>query len=223
MKRKGLLGCVTALLYMMIAPHAWARLGETPAQCDRRYGAPTGSLPPEGDIVDVRLYRKDDVHVTVLFRRKPGRGDTACCIAYAPYPPGSLHSFTPPFTDAQVKALLATVPGRWEDYGEPDGLKRTQAVAKTVGHPGGITGQRRDEVARMLESYGKATVRLFLPSPTTLSDLGHNGLSHFAFLVARQVVIATHDAASDIEAWSKAQIERAKQTAEKEEKPLSGF
>jgi hypothetical protein len=62
---------VGAVLAVMLPTWSWARLGETPEQCEARYGAPievTNTRMPYASVTII-TYGKDDVFIMAVFHR----------------------------------------------------------------------------------------------------------------------------------------------------------
>ena len=58
---------ITVSVLALTASLAWAQLGETPDQCNRRFGKESGQTGPSGCWAFARDYTKGDLHIVVRF------------------------------------------------------------------------------------------------------------------------------------------------------------
>lgn len=101
----GLLVLSSALLGTMPAS---ARLGETPDQCDERYGTKYTEAAGQGYWSAERKYEKNGVRITIRFLRNETGARTAEYIEYKP-----VNTATNRLTPAKIEGLLALVAPSW--------------------------------------------------------------------------------------------------------------
>ena len=125
----------------------------------------------------------------------------------------------PPKTEDE-KALLGTVPGRWEAYTPPPTLKpgiRGRPLAPTTT----LIEKRRADCWKTLQSIFQSLYPLSAWGFST--DIGHMGNTKFAFRIPEGVAIAFSETLPAIEKWH-AQLQRqAAEAARPPPNKLSGF
>jgi hypothetical protein len=156
-----------------------ARLDETPAQCEERYGKHIGAIPGAGDVAFTRVYTNGGFAIIACFVAKPAASPVVGCIAYRVTPAGRS-----PRIAFYKDALLATVPGRWRSYEESFGRigKPERKPAFSVG-----TSQvLHDRNERCMAALSFGVHWMFggrVPSPyyASLTPIGSAGGRAFAY------------------------------------------
>ena len=112
---------VGAVLAVMLPSWSWARLGETPEQCEERYGAPIvskvlpmDSIAPGGVVT---LYRKSGLEIKVLYFN-----GTAGEVRFEKSEKDAL-GFAEEFSQTEIESLMEANGGgkEWQDGGPSSG------------------------------------------------------------------------------------------------------
>lgn len=130
---------LSLIIWGMLVLQVSARHGETPVQCEERYGAAITNLLGNTDVEQVAIYKKDALNIIVVFIKGIDNKVTADLIFYTraqPYDP--LFYRVPAMSEEDEATILATVKGQWEKY------KPAQQLAgpKYVGGSSTVTGQK---------------------------------------------------------------------------------
>lgn len=110
------------LLMIMTSAPALARLGETPEQCNQRYGAKYTEKGGEGFWTAERIYEINGIQLS--FRFLPAQDGTTKA-AYVDYKP--LHG---KMSEVQIQTLLETVAKDWAPLTELRDEKKTESKVK---------------------------------------------------------------------------------------------
>jgi hypothetical protein len=100
------LAILSATLFM--ATPGFARLGETPEQCDERYGSKYTESAGQGFWAAERKYEKGGVRITIRFLRGEAGGRTAEYIEYKP-----INTTSNRMTASKTEGLLQLVSQNW--------------------------------------------------------------------------------------------------------------
>lgn len=123
------------LFFMMLsALTAFARIGETPAQCNARYGASITNVVGSGDILGFSEYCKDGINVVTVFNRKNKK---ACFVMYSRgtlRTSDSRHSSISFLKENEIASFLASLPDSWGDprgalTAVPNGFSHVETLA----------------------------------------------------------------------------------------------
>lgn len=209
---------ISLLIWGMLVLHASARHGETPSQCEARYGAAVTNLPGNADIEQVAIYRKDDLNITAIFIKGYDNKVTVEMIFYTraqPFAPSL--SLAPNMSAEDEATILGTVKGQWETD------KPTQQLAgpKHFGGSSTITGQRTigtkpntkamtsgpGVYATTSEKVAKAVqnvLQLVYPKEVsyTAAPISHNGLHLYAFRTIHGIAICSDQNISRMTKWA---------------------
>jgi len=208
-------------------------MGETPKECQQRYGAAVTNYAGHGNLDGVAIYVKDDISVTAFFTKAADKSVRATLIIYAHIQPDiqTPSAFRSEFTEAQQAALLATVPGRWSGYDPPPTLAGRPAALKPISTEPSLTIRHRNLAANVLGIAMKALRSL---APTNLSPtdreilsppahIAHNGPRLFAYRMAGRIAIFSMDGADPIRLWAERVASERTAAQTPPEKKLSGF
>jgi hypothetical protein len=216
----------SALLLLLsvaiVALPALARLGETAQECETRYGPHTREIPGFGDTKAIRVYVKENTEVTAFFVARGGQAPAVGLIFYRVGTNVTQRQQSRPYSDEEVKTLLATVTGVWADYTNPT-LSGPKAINSPLARPLAsnlrmqpVTTQlelRHTETSALVKKIGELVYPAFLQklgSPyLKVTDLGHVGNTHFAFrtdplssYVRDAVALVSYDALPALQAWA---------------------
>ncbi|MEI6564248.1 MAG: hypothetical protein WCO42_08100 [bacterium] len=217
---------------------ATARLGETQAQCEERYGQAVTNFPGCDDLVGATVYLKDGVYISVLFVKSADRDPYAGMVIYSrvnPYRAFNMYDVAEMSTDEET-VLIGTVNGRWEGYTPSPGFTKvgTKPAKSTTIDLTSFTQKHRDNAVNAVQ---KAVDALYFPrvSPDSprrarvsasvneaysAKDFAHIGLKIFAFRIVRGVAFCSSEAVAPIKNWAADIVaSRDKSTNKK----LSGF
>ena len=199
--------CICVALLTVAVP-ALARIGETPQQCEDRYGKAVQEMPGAGNLKGIRVYWKDDTEITAFFTAAPYQTPRVGLIYYRIGTNGEQRSQLPQYTDAQVKALLSTVDGVWSDYApaptlnavKTDPYRTTTRITPTSSQ----LETRRGEASEAVHKAGVLVLPIpFAPSDSyPVTDFRHLSNTHFAFKVSNGVAIIAYDAVPAITGWA---------------------
>ena len=188
---------------------ATARLGETPAECQRRYGEAVANYPGHADVAGVSVYVKDDISVTAIFTKNRVKGTRASMIIYSRLRPDRPRGLFlgPQIAENEQNAILGTVPGRWEDYDSKQGLTRTRKNLKRISTTPSMLIKHRNATAEAVKKAVRAVYAAHAKDPlvwprTSPKNIAHNGPKVFAFDVLRGVGICSFDATKAITTWA---------------------
>ncbi len=112
---------VVILLVSFTAP-ARARLGETPEQCNQRYGAKYSEKGGEGFWTAERIYEINGIRLTLRFLPAQDGTTKAAYIDYTP-----LHG---KMSDVQIQTLLETASKNWTSLTELHDEKKVESKTK---------------------------------------------------------------------------------------------
>lgn len=100
-------------LCLVLTGIAHARIGDTQAELEKRYGKPKGAPNEDGRL----MFEKDGMRVSAYVRS--GKCDSIMFTSMDPKDPAKL--FGPAFTKEQTAALLANNPvgAKWKELGSP--------------------------------------------------------------------------------------------------------
>jgi hypothetical protein len=202
-------------------------MGETPEECQQRYGQPVTNYPGHGDVVDVVVYLKDGISVSVFFVKVSSKDTCAGLVIYLRVRPDvPCSSFPPPeFTQDEQTSLLGTVTGRWDDHGYPPRLPGSLPKALPLSPAWSITARQRDTAAQTVQ---KVIGALYLPRQwpwvsTTVKDVAHNGPKLFAFRAARGLVLCSYDHIAALARWADYAISEREKAKHTPKGRLTGF
>ena len=199
-----------------------ARLGETPDQCEQRYGKHVLEIAGHGVVPFCRIYEKQDLKIAAVFikgRASPKVG----CILYSTHREVGVWLTRRKLTKEEQDSLLATVPGQWKFP--------SASPAPTL--QGG--GPRR-ELSVKPNSIGDSRMRASLDAaenmmqalyPCSISrglkEVGRNGPDKYAFTFNGGIAITYCKVSDAIIAWSKAVEAQRAEARKPDPKELKGF
>lgn len=208
---------------------ATARLGETPAECQRRYGEAVAKYPGHAGVAGVSVYVKDGLSVVAFFTKSPVKGTRAGVVIYSRLRPDVQRGSyaTPKITDGEQRTLLETVPGRWKSYNAPPGLEGKPEGLKSISSRPSLLIKYRDATAKAV----RRTVKTIYPANLDFwtgappENIAHNGSKTFAFRVARDrgVAICSYDATKAIAAWADRLVAEKQNAKKPQQQKLPGF
>lgn len=211
-----------ALFIATITATAHARLGETPDQCEQRYGKAVREIPGRGPIEYCRVYRKDGISISAVFikgRTTPKAG----CILYTTHQGDSTYSRTRKLTSEEQQSLLQTVPGTWTlPRNEPAPILQGGGRVRELSvKPNGI----RDSRLKAVRDASSAALNTVYPYGPQLSpaEIGHNGLDKYAFTIYGGMALTYFNAADAIVEWSRAIEAQRKEDRKPDSKKFKGF
>jgi hypothetical protein len=210
---------ITTAAILLLSLPAAARLDETPAQCNQRYGTPVSEVPGNNGVAGVRIYNKAGMEIIVVFIGPSTNDALAGMLIYNSNPNVTIRRGT--MTPDVETPLLATVPGRWEPYTPPPAL-RTGAASKPMTPLPSILEKRRDECNAVV----KAMVTELYPLGSILenpSNLYHMETYRFAVRVPSGLAIASYSAVPIIQKWHNTVQRQNAEAARPPPKNLSGF
>jgi len=207
------------MIFGVLAGKAFARFGETPEQCEERYGAALTNLPGYSDVERVAIHKKDNLTITVVFFRSNDKPTTAGLIFYSLAKPFSYgFSCVLDLTPEDEDAILSTVEGQWSQdkpAKELAGPKPFSSNVNSLSHilPGssipkktpistgsGITSGMAGKVAQAVQGV----LPLIYPHEITYTPvpISHNGSRIFSFRVLHGVAICSADRISGLNQWA---------------------
>lgn len=214
-------GVLLFLAMAAVAMPAWARLGETTQECEARYGQHTGEMPGSGEVKSIRVYRKENTEVTAFFTGKGSQPATVSMIFYRVGTNTAQRQNSRPYSDEEIKTLLATVNGTWADYTNPT-LSAPKAINSFASRPPTATQrmqpvtsqieQRRAETFNVVKKTGELMYPMIFTKPGVaylkVTDLGHVGNTCFAFRMEPSssytrdaVALVSYDAVPALQEW----------------------
>jgi hypothetical protein len=214
------LALIALSVIVLVCLPALARLDETPAQCQERYGAPVREIAGANGVPMVRVYHKQGMEIMAIFVGLSTNNAHVGMIFYS-----NIGSLVPDIRTGSLKPeeetpLLGTVPGKWEPYTPPLTLKSNAGGIPMTPVPTQIE-KRRDECKTIVQTFFKTIYPL--SSCSSSIDIGHMGNTRFAFRIPAGVAIAAYDDLPAIQKWH-AEYQRQKTEAtHPPKKDLSGF
>lgn len=221
----------TSAILLLSLP-ALARLDETPAQCQERYGAPVREIAGTNGVPIVRFYKKAGMEIIAVFVGPSTNNARVGMIFYS-----NIGSLVPDIRTGSLKPeeetpLLATVAGKWEPYTPPPTLQPARNLNPNPFAPQPIAGKtmqpastqiekRRDECKAIIQTFFKTLYSL--SSCSSSIDIGHMGNTKFAFRIPAGVAIASYDAFPTIRAWHDEYQRQQTEAKRPPKKDLSGF
>ena len=130
---------IIAMLCLTICAIVYARLGETPDECNRRYGTPSDYPEPELEkaIVEKRVYLRNGIRVEVHFQREEDSIIRANFIQYSK--PGDLWNVRLSSNELHTFLGANAQGSKWEERGsleealeEPDSYRRTEEIVAAL-------------------------------------------------------------------------------------------
>jgi hypothetical protein len=212
---------ITCAILLLNLPAA-ARLGETPTQCNERYGVPVREIAGGNGVAGARVYNKQGMEIIAIFVTRISLDP---CVGMILYNTNTNRITRVGAMKAEVESpLLTTVPGRWEPYAAPPTLNSS------------TQGKQMRPTTSQLEQY-RETCRLTLdaivkvlyppsvyPGMVALPpDIGHIGTDKFAFRVADGLAIVSYNAVPAIQKWSEGLPRRTTKRPAPLPNDLSGF
>jgi hypothetical protein len=199
---------------------AAARLDETPAQCQQRYGNPVRAIPGSNGVAMAYFYNKQGMEIIAVFVGRSTNDAHVGLIFYSRIGKNIPGLRIGPPTPEEESALLATVPGRWENYALPPTIQ-SAVKDKSITPVTSVLEKRRAECWSIVQSFGKSEYSM--SSWPTLADIGHMGNTRFAFRIPAGVAFAFYDAIPAIQKWHN-EIQRQNANAKRPPPTnLSGF
>ena len=217
--RQLLLGLTLTLCLQSLA---FARLGETPEQCEKRYGKAIKEIPGHGLVDFCRLYEKKDIKISAIFikgRTTPAVG----CILYSTHRREGVWLINRRLTADEQTGLLATVPGKWKlpSANPAPTLRGGGPVRELTVKPNSIGD------SRMKESQATISAVLDALYPCSLQraihELGRNGPDKYAFAFLGGIGITYHKASDAVVEWSKSVQTQRAEDAKPDPKNVKGF
>ena len=201
--------------WFAFAVTASARMGETRAECMERYGLAVTNVPGFGDLASVGVYVKDDIVVSLFFIKTDGQAERVGMVIYSRAWPdigpdtrrNERHNniLVSEITTNEQVALLATIPGRWEDYALPASAlagRSNKVIPLTdLTSP---TEKNRDAASLAVRKAfrGLYAPRLRLLVNSAPQDIVHNGPKMFAFRISGGLALCSYDAVAAITTWA---------------------
>ena len=199
------------------------RLGETPAECRSRYGEPVTNYSGFAEVMGADVFVKDNIRVTTIYVKQTHGPSRAGVITYSNTKYGMQQLGPSKLSEDEEKQFLSLVPGRWEGYEAPEGLKgKPKDIISMSRFPTPLISSRdvaSNAVNKVLTSLHPA----IMPSAYNHQDLGHNGADRFAFRVANHVVVCTKLASEPARKWAEQLIADQEKARKKPERELKGF
>jgi hypothetical protein len=220
----------------VFAVTAHARMGETKVECMDRYGEGVTNLPGIGDLTGVDVYLKDDILVSLFFVKTGGQEARAGMVIYSRVWPGeepdvrhkvrSDGAIMTAITTNEQVALLATIPGRWEEYAVPPPAlagKSTKVIPLTnLASPteknGDVTSRAIRKAYNGLHTLGLRSFVSYVPK-----NVAHNGPRLFAFRIGGDLVFCSCDAVPAITKWAEYVTEERTKVDRLRKNDLKGF
>lgn len=204
---------------LMAAACAFARMGETKAECMGRYDQCFTNYPGVGDITSVDFYLKGNIVVGLWFVRgatanaEPRVGmiyyskirptDTPRILTRHNPPPAPGQEDKDRISKEDIETFLATIPGRWEDYSPPPTLAGRPAKVIPLTSMPSVTIRNRDATAGVVQKiYQKVYPPGLRYAGTNMTHVAHNGPKIFACKIGGGLAICNHDAVQPLTEWA---------------------
>ena len=197
------MGAFAALVSALTLSSAEARLGETPEECQRRYGAHLTERQGAGLVPMVRVYKNASFYITIAFAQKPHRPVTAGCVIYGKYAGRMRWTQARRIEEAERDGLMATVAGKWQSYSVESKLARSakRGVKRMSVQPNQIALDRRDRASKALAAVSNLLMPDRPPSGYPIAPIAHNRSRTFAFMHGQQLALLSVDGVEALENW----------------------
>jgi hypothetical protein len=191
-----------ALVWALAPALALARLNETAAECEKRYGNPSQEILAEAPALTVRVYTNGHNTITCVFIPDPGHKPKVGCIYYTKYEGGwGSWLWQRRFTDDERAGLLATVPGKWQDYAHPQ--QSDGKIMTGMAPPGAITIQRYERGQAIIAAMAPRLVPLRPSMRLDVKPVANNRSQTFAYRYYYNLFLISYEGIEALETWQR--------------------